>query len=213
MLSRFSRVQLFTTPCTVAHQAPLSMGFSRQDYGSELSCPSPEDLPTPGTEPKSPALRADSLLSEPPGKPSVIHELLKQFLPVSIIQTGSYKVSSLARIFWQKEKFQPEKAASDKAEFQQRNCHLIPRRNVTWRKSCPVSGEKRIWENSQESSTVNSYVLKFFKLNWVSLGNPQDLPDFFHGIYNPPNKDKFAYHDVQGLCFWPSLCKALWLSW
>ena len=162
MLSRFRCVRFFVTPCTVVHQAPLSVGFSRQEYGSELSCPSPEDL---GIEPKFPTLQADSLLSGPPGKRSVIHELLKQLLPVSIIQTGSYKVSSLARIFWQKEKFQPEKTASDKPEFQQWNCHLVPLRNVTWRKSWPVSGEKRIWEIFQASSTVNSYVLKFFKLN------------------------------------------------
>ena len=60
---------IFATPYTVAHQAPLSMGFSRQEYGSELSCPSPEDLPTPATEPKSPALQADSLLLSHQGSP------------------------------------------------------------------------------------------------------------------------------------------------
>ena len=57
------------TPCTVAYQAPLSMKFSRQEYQSELPFPSPGDLPHPGIEPRSPALQADSLLSEPPGKP------------------------------------------------------------------------------------------------------------------------------------------------
>ena len=45
-----SRVQLFVTPWTVAHQAPLSMGFSRQEYWSGLPFPSPDDLPDPGTE-------------------------------------------------------------------------------------------------------------------------------------------------------------------
>ena len=45
----------------VAHQAPLSMGFSRQEYWSGLSCPPPGDLPDPGTEPASPAWQADSL--------------------------------------------------------------------------------------------------------------------------------------------------------
>ena len=63
-----SRIQLFVTPWTVAHQAPLSMGFSRQEYWSELLCPSPADLPDPGIEPGSAALQADSLPSEPPGK-------------------------------------------------------------------------------------------------------------------------------------------------
>ena len=51
-----SRVQLFATPWTVAYQAPPSMGFSRQKYWSGLPFPSPEDLPDPGIEPKSPAL-------------------------------------------------------------------------------------------------------------------------------------------------------------
>ena len=51
------------------HQAPLSMGFSRQEYWSGLPFPSPGDLPDAGTEPRSPALQADGLTSEPPGKP------------------------------------------------------------------------------------------------------------------------------------------------
>ena len=46
------------TPWTVTCQAPLSMGFSRQDYWSGLPFPSPEDLPNPGIEPRSPALQA-----------------------------------------------------------------------------------------------------------------------------------------------------------
>ena len=57
------------TSWTVACQAPLSMGFSRQEYWSAQPFPSPGDLPNPGTEPGSPALQADSLPSEPPGKP------------------------------------------------------------------------------------------------------------------------------------------------
>ena len=47
--------------------APLSVGFRRQEYWSRLPCPPPEDHPDPGTEPMSPALQVDSLLSEPPG--------------------------------------------------------------------------------------------------------------------------------------------------
>ena len=46
---------------------PMTVGFSRQEYWSGLPFPSPEDLPDTGIEPRSPALRADSLLSEPPG--------------------------------------------------------------------------------------------------------------------------------------------------
>ena len=65
MLSCFSRVRLFATLWTVAHQAPLSMGFSRQEYLSGLPSPSLGGLPDPGMEPSSPAslaLQAESLL-------------------------------------------------------------------------------------------------------------------------------------------------------
>ena len=61
----FIHVRLFET-C----QAPLSMEFPRQEYWSGLPFPTPGDLPNPGTEPGSPALQVDSLLSEPPGKPT-----------------------------------------------------------------------------------------------------------------------------------------------
>ena len=57
------------TPWDVACQAPLSMGCPRQEYWSGLPFPSPGDLPDPGIEPKSHALQANSLSSEPPGKP------------------------------------------------------------------------------------------------------------------------------------------------
>ena len=53
MLSLFSRVRFFVTPWTAAHQAPLPMGFSRQEYWSGLPCPPPGDLPDPGIEPTS----------------------------------------------------------------------------------------------------------------------------------------------------------------
>ena len=56
-----SRVQLFATPWTVAHQAPPSMEFSRQEYWSGLPFPSPGDLPNPGIEAESPTLQADAL--------------------------------------------------------------------------------------------------------------------------------------------------------
>ena len=63
-----SRVRLFATQWTIAHQAPSSMGVSRQEYWSGLPFPSPRDLPDPGIEPRSPSLQADALTSEPPGK-------------------------------------------------------------------------------------------------------------------------------------------------
>ena len=64
-----SLVQPFVTQWTVVYQASRSMGFSRQEYQSGLPFPSPGDLPYPGIEPRSPALQADTLPSEPPGKP------------------------------------------------------------------------------------------------------------------------------------------------
>ena len=57
------------TPWTAPCQAPLSMGFSRQEYGGGLPFHSPGDLPDPGIEPTSPALEADTLPLAPPGKP------------------------------------------------------------------------------------------------------------------------------------------------
>ena len=69
VLSPFSHVQLFVTPWSVARQAPLSMGFSRQEYWNGLPFPSSGDLPDPGIEPASPASQADSLPTELWGKP------------------------------------------------------------------------------------------------------------------------------------------------
>ena len=64
VLSHFGRVRLFVISCTVASQAPLSTGLSRQEYWSGLPCPPPGELPDPGIEPMSsaaPALQVDSL--------------------------------------------------------------------------------------------------------------------------------------------------------
>ena len=69
---------------TVAHQAALSVEFYRQEYWSGLPFPSPGDLPDPGIEPGSPALEADALTSEPPGKPKT-KQSLKAVKPVKRI--------------------------------------------------------------------------------------------------------------------------------
>ena len=65
-----SRVRLFATLWTAAHQAPLSMEFPRQEYWSRLPFPPPEDLPDPGIEPTSPALAGTFFTTEPAGKPT-----------------------------------------------------------------------------------------------------------------------------------------------
>ena len=72
---KHSRVQLFVTPRTVAHQAPLSVGFCSQEHWSGLPFPSPEDLPDPGFKPGSPALQTDSLLFELQGSPPTKYRL------------------------------------------------------------------------------------------------------------------------------------------
>ena len=59
-------------PWAIANQAPLSIEFFRLEYWSGLPFPSPGDLPDPGTESGSPALQSDSLLNEPPGKPTFV---------------------------------------------------------------------------------------------------------------------------------------------
>ena len=65
VVQSLSHGRLFATPWTVTPQAPLSMGFPRQENWSEWSFPSPGDLPNPGIEPRSPPLQVDSLPTEP----------------------------------------------------------------------------------------------------------------------------------------------------
>ena len=72
-ISRSVVSQFFATPWTVAHQAPLSMGFPRQEYWSGLPFPSAVDLSNPRIELGSPTLQVDSLLCEPPGRPNTLY--------------------------------------------------------------------------------------------------------------------------------------------
>ena len=78
--------QLFATPWTIACQAPLSLGFPRQEHWSGLPFPSEGDLPDPGVEPKSPALTGGFFTAEPPEKPKeilasfIVHNFLPGFL-------------------------------------------------------------------------------------------------------------------------------------
>ena len=84
MKESLSRVQLFVTPWTVTRQAPLSREFSGQEYWGGLLVPSPGSLPNPGIEPQSFELQADSLPSEPPGKPTV-HRSVFMSIPISYL--------------------------------------------------------------------------------------------------------------------------------
>ena len=94
-----SHVRLFATLWTIAHQAPLSTGFSRQEYWSGLPFPSPGDLPNPGIEPRSPSLQADALTSEPLGKPCKTLNVVPK-----IKENGQlmFKSSELLSGFWQR---------------------------------------------------------------------------------------------------------------
>ena len=84
-MKSLSRVRLFATLGTVAYQAPPSMGFFRQEYWSGLPFPSPGDLLNPGIEPGFPALEADVLTSEAPGKPIPFYpKYFKMVLGVSV---------------------------------------------------------------------------------------------------------------------------------
>ena len=82
----FSRVQPFEAIWTAACQAPLSMGFSRQDYGSGLPFPNPGNLLNPGIKPASPALVGGFFTTEPPGKP------LKEIQDMQILWMSSWLV-------------------------------------------------------------------------------------------------------------------------
>ena len=92
-----SRVWLFVTPWTVAHQAPPSMGFPRQEYWSGLPVPSRGDLPNPGIKPiclASPELAGSFFTTEPPGKLTLI-TLQSQVSNSTSLQKGHFKV------FWE----------------------------------------------------------------------------------------------------------------
>ena len=75
-------MRLLATPWTVAHQAPPSMGFSRQEYWRGLPFPSPGDHLNPGIKPRSPTLQVDSLPSEPPGKCKLVNHFWSRNIPI-----------------------------------------------------------------------------------------------------------------------------------
>ena len=112
VLSPFSHVCLFATPWTVAHQAPLSKGFSRQEYWSWLLCPPPGDLPNPGTEPESlmsPALAGVFFISSatweaPEMRPCLVWYILirlksKMFLEVLFLNNPKIQESANKEMF------------------------------------------------------------------------------------------------------------------
>ena len=101
------------TPWTVACQVPLSMGVSRQEYWSGLPCPPLGDLPNPRIELRSPALRVNSLLSEPPGKPNLMP------IPVSI--NVEIKIATVQQFVFDCEVIFPEDRCHPKEQKQKNN--------------------------------------------------------------------------------------------
>ena len=102
MLSCFSFVWLFVTPWTVVHQAPLSIGFSRQEYWSGFPCPPPRDLPNPGIDPVSLSLLhwwAGSLPLVPPGNPILVAPILT-FKLCDIFTENTPVNFLLAQLIW-----------------------------------------------------------------------------------------------------------------
>ena len=99
MLSHSVVSNSLQTPWTIAHQAPLSMELSRQQYWSGLLYPSP-DLPNPGVEPRSLALQADSLLSEEQGSPRKLEWVAYPFSRGSSRPTNQTRVSCIAGGFF-----------------------------------------------------------------------------------------------------------------
>ena len=98
ILNRTATVPLFSTPWTVAFQAPLSMGFSRQEYWSVLPFPSPGDLPHPGIKSKSPALAGKFFITEmwllSPSQVS----LRRQDVKGNVSPCKTYRVSLMGRV-------------------------------------------------------------------------------------------------------------------
>ena len=79
VLESLNCIWRFASPWTAALQAPLSMGFSRQEYWSGLPFPSPGGFPHPGIQPKSPALAGGFLTTKPPGKPIALSMVLSNW--------------------------------------------------------------------------------------------------------------------------------------
>ena len=90
-----SHVRLFTTLWTIAQQAPLSKGFSRQEYWSGLQCSSPGELPDPGIELRSPTLQADPLPSEPHGIPFICSSHTVFTKTIFLVIYGHWNVLSI----------------------------------------------------------------------------------------------------------------------
>ena len=149
-----SRVRLCVTPWTAARQAPLSMGFSRQEYWSGLPCRPPGDLPNPGTKPRSRALQADSLLLNHQGSPV-------GFIPFTKWLQRDYSSYSPMPILWGITDF-PGGASGKEPTFQCRRCKRCQFNPWFW---------KIPWRR------------KWHPTPWSWLGNPMDRGAWWATVY------------------------------
>ena len=132
-MKSLSRVRLFATPWTVAHQGAPSMEFSRQEYWSGLPFPSPGDLPDPGIEPRSPTLQADALPSELLGKP--IAKGITYFICPYVHGNEKY-------LWWENHGLvipRNEPRALWKSLLPLRNISLCKNHSNNWKSNCPQS--------------------------------------------------------------------------
>ena len=133
-----SHVRLLATSWTAAHQAPLSMGFSRQEYWSGLPCPSPRDLPDPGIEPASSLLAGGFFSTEPPGKPNVnytncTHTRVQAYLILSCFaDTGLFTFCSFYLFLQIKGLWQPALSKTIGAIFPAALAHFLPFLVIFW---------------------------------------------------------------------------------
>ena len=92
-VQQFSCVQLFVTPRTAAYQAPLSVGFSREEYWSGLPFPPPGNLPNPGIKPASPTLAGRFFTTEPPGKAKPPQPPIQTFVKQTFTNNQAQNIS------------------------------------------------------------------------------------------------------------------------
>ena len=216
LLSHFSH-SLFATPWTVAHQAPLSMGFSRWEYWSGLPCPLPGDLLCLGiehTSPVSPTLQADSLSWEaweckhlPPISHLVIGFHFLWLQPNTQYNPRGHsrdrgrwrRTSSSWRGHW------PTSAWPGDLGFITTSPWLVsekPRLSHLWKECCPNSIYSTSWFN--ESLIISEEILKAFKEAQITLhysGCKQETVSHTHyGIWGKFNKGA-TYKDVRAFSF------------
>ena len=147
----FSCVRLFATPWTVAHQAPLSMEFSRQEHWSGLPFPSPGVLPHSGNEPTSLALAGRCFTPEPPGKPVYTYAGLFIYIYINIyINIYIFGDASLSHVTWKCRATSPEGSSRDSAA-------------EGWRWPCVSSAIYLSPNSSSMFIFLNQILIKYFK--------------------------------------------------